>query len=150
MLFRTQMSLSAATEDGARAASIHGNRPDADYWLLQAVGNRIDVGGNATINRITVYEAVDSTSVPDSGCLAAGTCNVYAVSDILLAQDQFGCIPNGASDDQWCPTGRDVTLAGAALIGIEIEVEHNYLLGVLGSQATLTERSILRMEPREW
>lgn len=155
MLFRNYLGVSAAVKDGARAASIASNSPQADWRVLQAIKRTAAPLPDGSINRIIVFDAAmpQNANGPSAACLGSvpgSGCNSYVPADWeTYDAEKFEC--NGLPDPDWCGADRDSAFSDPtpAKIGVYIEVQHNYITGLFGDSLTLTEDAIFRIEPTE-
>ncbi len=153
MLFRNYLGVSAAVKDGARAAAIAANLPQADWTTLQAIERTAQPLPDGAIQRIVIFDASlpQNANGPSAACLNSvpGThCNSYVTSDWeTYDADKFEC--NGVPDPDWCGADRDSAFSDPtpALIGVYIEVRHAYITGLFGDGLTIDETAIFRIEP---
>ena len=127
-MMRTHLSVGTATEDGVRRASVEGKSPTADFEVLQAIRSDLVVGKD-DIERVIVYKPATIGADPPASCLAGnsvpGVCNVYIGDDLLRTKDDFGC--KSALDSSWCPTTRSDKVETPDVVGVYIEVNHEFL-----------------------
>lgn len=159
LLFRNYLGLGNAALDGVRTASVAGNDELADYRMLRALDRGAASLPRGSITKIVVWKASGPTDTLPVQCTGDvgfddGTvqCNVYGPTALSFSEAEFGCDPlaNPRPDPDrfWCPGDR-VTQLGLGLdyVGIYVEMEHEYVTGMVGSDRTLTETAILRLEP---
>jgi hypothetical protein len=79
-----------------------------------------------------------------------GVCNVYTPADLALPKADWGCRPDRNVDRYWCPTTRKVTLTGTGteFVGVWMKIDHGWVTKMFGSTTTLTDSSVIRLEPR--
>lgn len=154
MLFRDYLGVTASVKDGARAASIAANDPQADWHILQAVKRTSQAIPDGGVKKIVVFNAslAPNASGPSTACLAgtAHECNVYTPADWdTYDSDKFEC--DGGVDPNWCGKDRSSSFSdpSPALIGVYIEVEHAYITGMFGDSITLEEIAIFKIEPTD-
>ncbi len=153
LLFRNYLGVSAAVKDGARAASIASNNPQADWLVLQAIRRTSAPLPDGAIQRIIVFDASlpANANGPSADCLnlLPGTrCNAYVPTDWeTYDADKFEC--NGIPDPDWCGADRDSFFSDPtpARIGVHIEVRHDYITGLFGDSLGIEEVAIFRIEP---
>ena len=77
-------------------------------------------------------------------------CNVYRPADLARPQTDFGCLTTQSLYRYWCPTVRNVTLSGTGsdYVGVWMKIEHPWLTKMFGTTKTLTDSSVIRLEPR--
>jgi hypothetical protein len=143
-----------AVRAGARVASASGNDTYADWGILQGVRSEAIALEQKKIKYIVVYKAdafgAAPTSTCQSGTPVANVCNVYTYSDLLRPKADFGCLATKDLDRYWCPTTRKVSLSGSGTdyVGVWMKIQHPWLTKLFGSTKTLTDSSVIRLEPR--
>ena len=168
LAFRTELTVSNASQRGSRAASVGGRASTADFQIIEAVSDGLGDGGMSTIQRVIVYKAASPDDPVPAGCLAinnpvgsqgvGGICNVYgpdALTDPLLKldgtdSDSWQCA-TGARDEAWCPTTRDVSfsLGPRDYVGVYVETTHEYITGFFGNGLQIEANNVSRLEPEE-
>lgn len=158
-----------ASREGARAASVSGNSPEADFLVLRTIEHGFDAWGVENLDFIVIYHATGpDDTVPESCKLESGStpglCNQYRAIDFQLSIYDAAGDPTGhflceseALDRFWCPTDRitgigassgDVSFPdGPAYIGIYMQARHEYMTGFIGSSVLLTDDQVIRIEP---
>ena len=156
----TSHAVTGAVKAGSRTASTAVSDVEADHTILQSVSRELAglPRGKGQIVRIVVYRSTSSGQAPTSGCRAGtpatGVCNVYTAADLARPATDFGCYtgtPVVSPDRYWCPTTRKSALTGPDgppdYIGIYIQVNHQRVSGVVGSDTTLSDFAVNRLEP---
>jgi hypothetical protein len=160
LAFRQANILRTATRAAARAGSNTfaggGNGAEADLNVLLSVKAGVAAIDADDIERIVVYEAAaTSGNVPTScknhepgnglyGSPGGVNCNVYT-GDFLAALTTTW---SEAYDDGWEPETREVDgEAGTDYIGVWIEVDHAMVTGIFGSSLSITDSTVMRLEP---
>jgi hypothetical protein len=166
LLYRDSLTTNNAAHQGARAASVTGDRPEADFLVLRSIEHGIEAMGMDKLDFVVVFRADGPDDGVPASCLAssqalvpadptAPACNRYTPADFSLDIDDtsgndlgnFRC-SSSAVDRFWCPTDRETTLtANVEYVGIYVQTTHHYLTGVFGGTRTLSETRILRLEP---
>jgi hypothetical protein len=153
------LALGNTVRAGSRVASASGADLLADYGIIQAVKRESSALPRGQIQRIIVYRATEFGASPSLDCrngLSNGNtasggfpCNVYDTTDFGLSKDKWGCKTNGP-DATWCPNRRKVTLSGTGpeYIGVWMQIKHPWLTRMFGSEVILTDKSVIRLEPR--
>lgn len=158
------LALSSAVRAGSRTASASGDDLYADYNTVTRTLREAAALDEGDIQAIVIYKApgfgagpwTDPTD-PDISCTFHSVddlCNHYTASDWNRPREQWGCLastPGGASPDiDWCPTDRKVSLAdeGSDYVGVWMKIEHRWVTKMFGNVATLTDSSVIRLEPR--
>jgi len=171
LLFRTYMTLSASTQDGARTAAILGNDPGTDYEIISDVKKAMGAIPRDQILNLVVFKAVatpPSASVAPAACAnsvvrtqvtGSAPCNTYVPltdwdADLfpLVNKPLYNCTATGYSRG-YCPDTRSVAVnpdpPGPDYLGIYISVNHKYISKLFGSTKTLSETTITRLEPQK-
>ncbi len=154
------LALAHAVRAGSRVASASGNDLYADYGLVRAVARESAALRQSQIEMVVVYRANAHGEAPSPSCqggtpegsTAAGSrpCNVYYPSDFARPKNEWGCKPPPERIETWCPTSRKVTLSGTGteFIGVWMKIEHPWVTRMFGRTITLTDSSVIRLEPR--
>lgn len=172
-LFRNYLTIGNAGREGARAASVAGSAPDADFVVLRTIDHAFDAWGVENLDFVVVYHAQGPDSTLPAACKLGpvggsgslpGLCNYFTPAEFLLALDDangdptpyFRCQATSV-DRHWCPTDRDSALGavspdplfedGPAYIGVYLQAEHRYITGLFGSSKTLSIDNVIRIEP---
>jgi len=160
LAFRDSMTLSNALRSGARVGSNAGRERQADYTILKSIEAAMTEFPTARVERIIVYKASTTSSDVPAACLAIsgsggvnGSCNVYQPSDLARPLTDFGGTTtcSGTSPDRyWCPTSRQNQQAlGADYLGVWMQIRYEYVTNIFpGNGITITDRAIMRLEPR--
>jgi hypothetical protein len=168
MAWRGSLTVSNALRSGTRAAANGSESRLSDYNALVASTSAMAGIPNATITKIVIFKSNGSSGdVPEdcltasamaaggvsTGTLSAGVrCNVYGTDDLeTFTLADFGgttSCSTGAWDQVWCPTSREGSqAAGADYLGVYMEVEQAFQTGLFGSGITITDETIMRLEP---
>ncbi|MGB5755280.1 MAG: TadE/TadG family type IV pilus assembly protein [Acidimicrobiales bacterium] len=149
-----------AARSGARAVTQTGQDERADQVALRSVKATFDDRWTE-VQRVVVYEATSADGSPPTACISSGVtvspggvnCNVYVSADLadVLDESRFTDGPNCGSgkSSNWCPSVRDRGLNTADWVGVWVEYDQPWLTGLfpIGGY-TITERTVMRMEPR--
>lgn len=156
LAFNTYLGVANTSRSSARVASAMANEPEADYAILRSVVKSSSTMVRGDIQRIVVFRAATPDSQVPAACRTAtvgipNTCNVYLPANFADPDTAYGC--GGADLDRfWCPTVRKVAVTGAQgppdYIGVWVEAQHGMLTGFFGSSRTLTDQTVMRIEPR--
>lgn len=164
LLFRDNLTTNNAAQQGARAASVSGNRPDADFLVLRSVEHGLQAMDLNQLDYVIVFRASGPGDTVPTACLTASQtytggssvgCNRYVAADFLKPIDDASGVDTGnfrcsatSIDRFWCPTDRETSVsAGVEYIGIYIQTRHQFISGMFGNGKDLTETTILRLEP---
>lgn len=164
LLFRDSLTTNNAGKQAARAASVSGQRPDADYLVLRSVEHGLAAMDPTKLDMVVVFRASGPNDTVPAACLTAsqldtgpGTlaCNRYVAADLTKEIDDasgndagnFRCSPT-AVDRFWCPANRETSLSGGVeYVGIYVQTRHAFITGLFGGGRNLTDTTILRLEP---
>ena len=167
--FSSYLSVGRATTDAARAASVLGNNPTADYQIVQSIKASTAALAPSDVKKIIVFKAMNGfgSTVPaacqptvDAPIAVTGSdCNGYTGSaSFNVAEVRFGCVaPNNLSQG-YCPTSRKVAFTapqpaplppGPDYIGVYIRYNHTMLTGLFEEDHMISETVITRVEPSE-
>lgn len=159
LLFRNHLTTRNATKQGARALSVSGQRPDADYLMLRSVEHGVAAMGLGNLDYVIVFLANGPDDTVPTACRSASQadlCNRYVPADFALEIDNatggdignFRC-SGSALDRHWCPVDRGTSLTtGVDYVGLHIQTTHNFITGFFGGTRTLNRTTILRLEPQ--
>lgn len=155
LLFRDELTLAQSTRDGARAGSAYGNDYDADFKIMRTIENASTAVPPDLITRIVIFDPgpTEENGAPTDDCkngiAVVDVCNVYTPNNWADTQ-RFGCNDSNDLDKFWCPADRRVQLGNVGYIGVWIEFEHPFVTGFFGNDITLTDQTIMRIEPKEY
>lgn len=154
LAMNSYLALAHSVRAGARTASASGNEIFADYGIISTVKREASALNSTQIERIVVYKATTFGAAPTTACQngtpVAGVCNVYSRADLARPKSDFGCRTVRNLDRYWCPTTRKVTLDGdgTEYVGVWMKIEHRWVTRMFGTATTLTDSSVIRLEPR--
>lgn len=159
LVMNDDLALAHTVRAGTRVASASGNDIYADYGIIKAVVRESSALPREQIKLIVVYRATRYGEEPSASCKAgmsqtlssSGTaCNVYTPASFDIPKSRWGCLDAESLDRYWCPDDRVVArTAGPDYVGVWMKVEHEWITKMFGSVATLTDQSVIRLEPRE-
>ncbi|MCU1369589.1 MAG: hypothetical protein JWO77_783 [Ilumatobacteraceae bacterium] len=155
LVMNDYLAEASAVRAGARVASTSGSDIYTDYAILHAIDKDGAALGNDKIQLIVIYKPTTFGDAPSATCQAgssvANVCNVYRVSDLDRPETDFGCLSTQNLDRYWCPSNRKTTLVGAGTdyVGVWMKIQHPWLTKMFGSTKTLTDSSVIRIEPRK-
>jgi Flp pilus assembly protein TadG len=155
LVMNDYLAEASAVRAGARVASTSGSDIYTDYDILKAINKDGAALADERIKQIVVYKPATFGEAPTATCQAgtpvANVCNVYTVADLSRPETDFGCLTTKNLDRYWCPSIRKTTLAGAGTdyVGVWMKIEHPWLTKMFGSTKTLTDSSVIRIEPRK-
>lgn len=157
LTLRDKMTVTAATRSGARVGSSIGRERFADYDLIQSVRaglSRIDPND---VLVLVVFKPDAAGGMP-AACASTsvnGVCNRYTGTDVqTLVQSDFAGSNNctgGSPDRRWCPMdrGRDLSAAdGPEWLGVYVEVLHRTSAAAFLPDRVISDKVVMRLEPR--
>jgi hypothetical protein len=159
LAFKDYLTAANMSRTGARVASAAANDALADQRALAALDRASAAVARNAIQRIVIWRAAGVDDQVPSVCVTSPTgvatgavrCNVYGPADIGRAPADFGCGPT-SPDRFWCPRDRKVAQTGPGgppdLVGVWVKIRHDYLTRMVGSSVELTNRTVMRLEPR--
>lgn len=148
------LGLANTVRGGARTASASGNNVYSDYGILQSMKREASAIERTKIKFMVVYKPSAFGEAPSQTCQqgtpVTGVCNVYLSGDLNRPESDFGCRPDRNLDRFWCPSSRVVSLSGSGseYVGVWMKIEHPWLTKMFGDVKTLTDSSVIRLEPR--
>lgn len=155
LVMNDYLAEASAVRAGARVASTSGSDIYTDYAIIQAINKDGAALPDDRIKLIVVYKPTTFGEAPSATCQAGtavtGVCNVYKVTDLTRPESDFGCLTTQSLDKYWCPSNRKTTLSGTGTdyVGVWMKIEHPWLTKMFGSTKTLTDSSVIRIEPRK-
>ncbi len=139
--FMNWNAIHGASREGARAGSVAGANPNADYQILQEIKGRLRPS-IAKVNYVIVFKATTTTDDPPANCLSAAgallrgvldTCNIYYFSDFARPDTDFGNGTVTAADALWPAISRLDSVDNADKLGVHISTDHRTLTGIIPS-----------------
>jgi hypothetical protein len=155
--YKDKLALSNAVTSGARTGSAAADDGLADYNILHAVEKGLSAAPRSSIQYIVIFNAGGPDGVPATSCKSGipvdGKCNVYTPADFDEDQAHFGCKIAYDLDRFYCPSTRKVALTVANggppdVIGVWIKMQHAYYTKFIAESVTLTDQSVITVEPR--
>jgi Flp pilus assembly protein TadG len=156
-IWKDDLALANATRSAARVGAAAGKDQYADYNILQQIKSGTSALPANVIQRVIVWEANTTTTPPTQCKTAVGGyaqlsppvyCNVYTGTEVAsLTQASFASTCTGTGS-YWCWSTRLNTQAGPPdYVGVYIQIDHKYITKILGTTRTLSDASIMRIEP---
>ncbi len=149
LVFKDYLTVANTTRAGARVGSAAGRDASADFDILQAV--KAAIGGVSTqdIVKVVVFKSNTNGDMLNTTCTTASvasSCNVYTAADMGLSAS---ALTASGKSNFWAPTSReDRQSVGADYLGIWVRVDHPFVTKMFGSTFTLTDKTVMRIEPR--
>jgi hypothetical protein len=120
-----------------------------------------------TINRVVVYKATSTGAPTNANCLTmippaggtgvTGACNIYSATQLNNLDTNylthFGttdtACSSGAWDKYWCPLDRKSNQGDPPdYVGVYANFTYESWTGIVPSTITMTERLVMRIEPK--
>ncbi len=159
LLFRSYLTTTTASSEAARAASVASGGPTADYLILQSMAHGLAPQNGDNMIKMVVYDAPDANAEVPAACLngpVTDLCNYYTpplVALPYLDEDGHRTPHWGCGDDSvdkfFCPLDRNTSAEppGPGYVGVYVETRHQYLTGFFGTERTLRDTTVVRIEP---
>ena len=152
--FRDYLTLSNAASTGARQAGIQGNSASADWNIIVAIKEASGAMPLSQITRIAIFKASSPTAGLPTNCDTGGVanCNSYdattvaSVSAAIAQPASWGNCTGPTS--YYCPTSRIVSASNPDYLGVWVQIVHPWITGLFGKTITMTQTSIIRLEPQ--
>lgn len=172
LVMRDYVSITSASRSGARIASANAGAgpqkcdvgPPAETGtecsntgapeLAKLAANAIQTQSSAlnkdTINYMLIYKANSNgfpgglsgwSSDPVSDCRSAGSCVEYVW---VKASDKFKYV---AGNGTWTSTTINACVSNSDSVGVYLNARHPYITNIFGSSITISDRTIMRLEP---
>ncbi len=168
MAWRENNNLGAAVRAANRMAASLGDSRSTDYNSLQAYRSVMSRATGVTVDRVVVYKATGSDGSPSSGsCLTTaatatgtgvnGACNIYSATQLsnlgATYLTNFGTTDTACAgtawDRYWCPVTRNADQGDPPdYVGVYAVVTYKSWTKLLPTTVTLTDRSVMRIEPK--
>ncbi|MGZ4760001.1 MAG: TadE/TadG family type IV pilus assembly protein [Acidimicrobiales bacterium] len=152
--FRDYLTLSNAASTGARQAGIQGNAASADWNIILAVKDAANAMPLSQITRIAIFKAATPTAGLPANCDTGGVagCNSYDAATVASVKTTATMPASWANctgpDSYYCPTGRSVSASNPDYLGVWVQIVHPWITGLFGKSITMTQTSIIRLEPQ--
>jgi hypothetical protein len=172
MGYRERINMSSAVRSTARQATNLGEARQADYEALKGYVSVMARAKNIQTNRVVIYRAAAGGAPFVASCLTtvpaettgAGTddeCNIYSATQLSTLgasyTTHFGgvapdlddeCSPT-AWDRRWCPVERKSDQGDPPdYLGVYMNVSYESYTRLLPSTVTMTDRAVMRIEPK--
>jgi hypothetical protein len=168
MGWREATNNSGATRAAARSVTNVGSQRSADWSALTTFTTNVARSKNIKVNRVVIYKtaAADGdptdptclTTVPPSGGTGkSGACNIYSEAQLNSLDSNylthFGtsdtACATSAWDHYWCPLSRKSNQGDPPdYVGVYANFTYTSWTGLLPTTITMTERVVMRIEPK--
>ncbi|MGE0796123.1 MAG: TadE/TadG family type IV pilus assembly protein [Acidimicrobiia bacterium] len=143
MAFKSSLTVTSATRSGARTASALPRESNFHEATANAVARSVSTLPDGAVEELWIYKAgtngypVGKTSF-DAGC---SSCTVWDYDD---ANELF--VDRGTSS--WNPSSQNACAGTGDSVGIYVKMEHNFVTGLFGADMTITDHTVMRLEPK--
>lgn len=146
LAFKDSLSVSSATRSGARTASAEPRTTTYAVDTAAAVTKVLTALPSNGPQQLWIYKA-DANGMPDSGSFSTQctTCVIYNWDPSTRSWNTASPVKNN-----WPATGvggQNACAGTADSIGIWVKATHKMLTGFFGSTSTLTDHTVMRLEP---
>lgn len=145
LLFRNSHTINNASRSGARVGSALPRAADYQNAVAEAVA--ASIRGNlpsGSVERLVIYKADATTGEPVDGTFTScSTCWKYdwdGPTETWVLADLIAQWP--AADQSACGS-----LADTDYVGVYVEGSYSWATGLFGADKTLTEKTVMRLEP---
>jgi hypothetical protein len=163
LLMRDNVSVSSAVRTGARIASAEAGAgpascptspsppppcsPTSAPKLAQDAADAVQRAGSAMpkdqIDEMWIYKS-DSSGFPGTATtLATSSCSSNCVKYTWVAANDRFQYASGT----WTSTTIGACAGSSDAVGVIIKAHHNYLFGMFGTSAAVTDRAVMQFEP---
>jgi len=163
LLMRDNVAISSAVRTGARIASAEAGggaascpttpsppppcSPTSAPKLAQDAADAVQRAGSAmpkdNVDEMWVYKANSSGLPGTATSLSSATCSSDCVKYVwVAANDRFQY-----SSGTWTSTSIAACIGSSDAVGVVIKAHHNYLFGMFGTSASMSDRAVMQFEP---
>ncbi|HEX7094803.1 MAG TPA: TadE family protein [Acidimicrobiales bacterium] len=140
MVFSDMQTVGASTRAGARAAVAYSRQANYDVQAVNAVASALTARTSGTPIEMWIYKVGSSGNDPASpGC--SSQCQHYLWNDATKSWDlQPGSV--------WAYDDMNACTLPLDELGVRVRVKHHMLTGLFGDSITLTDTTVMRLEPQ--
>ncbi len=145
LVFKDLQTTYSATRSGARIASAEARNTNYQTSTVNAVSTSLAAIPKSNWRELWIYKA-DSAGMPPSGnfTTCSGKCVRYLwdnSSGTWVKQTGSDWPATGANSQYACASGPDS-------LGVYVKVNHPMISGMFGTTKTLTDKTVIKLEPR--
>jgi hypothetical protein len=167
MAWRESLNLASAVRSGARQVTNAGDVRPADYLALQGFQSTMERARNVEVGRVSIYRTTSADGAPTNAtCLTTvppvggtgvnGACNIYSRPQLeslgasyLTNFGPANACGGSAWDRYWCPLNRNADQGDPPdYVGFFARVTYTSYTGLLPTTITLSDRAVMRIEPK--
>ncbi|MDY7100571.1 MAG: TadE family protein [Actinomycetota bacterium] len=144
LLFRSTLTFSNAVRSGVRTAVALPRVDGYEISTAQAVAAALDGIGDDSVDTLTVYRADPDSGEPVTGDFDTCSTDCWRFDWNPATREFVPIAGTGwpASEQAACGSEEDTDF-----LGVHIKGKYSFVTGFFGVDQTLTERSIMRLEP---
>jgi Flp pilus assembly protein TadG len=153
-VLKDYQALASATRSGARTASAEPRLAGFDTDASKAVATAMSsLQGNDTPQKLEIYWADSTTGLPWSSAAKAADEALPNSSCYRCSYYTWNAATSGwtAVTQTWPATGsasaEDACVGAEDTLGVFLQVSHKMFTGMFGTTKTLTDRTLIRLEP---
>ncbi len=143
LIFKDQQTIYSATRSGARIASAEARNTNYQTNTVDAVTTALAAIPQSNWRELWIYKA-SSSGMPPSGNFT--TCSGACVKYVWTAG---AWVKQSGSD--WAATGTNSQYACSGnpdSLGVYLKIDHSMISGMFGNTKTLTDKTIIKLEPQ--
>jgi hypothetical protein len=143
MAFKDSLTVASATRTGARTASALPRSASFHTATVDAVREAVEALPDGAVEELWIYKA-GNDGLPvgrtdfSSGCSSCTQWNWDDATDTFVS----------ASPATWNPLTQDACAGTGDSVGIYLKVNHDFVTALFGSDMTLTDHTVMRLEPK--
>ncbi|MBK9181034.1 MAG: pilus assembly protein [Acidimicrobiales bacterium] len=150
--FKNGGMVSQSSRAAARAFAAEPRSDEAADAARFAAEDALNSLVSATPLNLYLYRANPTTGQPcsNSGCTGSSTVSAVCTSGstwCLSYTWNAGTSDFVLSGGSWPPSSRNACLATADSVGAQVSARYNFFTNFFGSSTTLTDRTMMRLEP---
>jgi Flp pilus assembly protein TadG len=141
MAFKNAMSVTSATRAGARAGVAMPRNTDYDDAIVSAVQTSVKALSSADIQELWIYKA--GTNGKPAGYSDFSGCSSTECYRYTWNGSAFVAVAGYS----WIGSTQNACGGEADELGVYLKVRHHFITGMFGSDRTLTDSTVMRLEP---
>ena len=141
MAFKNALTVSSATRSGARAGVARPRTADYQDAIVTSVETALDALSSGDPEELWIYQAGADGYPVGYGDFSG--CNATRCLRYTWDGEEFQPVAGYS----WAGATQNACGAEADELGVYLRTEHHFVTGVFGSDRTLTDRTVMRLEP---
>ena len=142
--FHESAAIASAARAGARSASALPKNGTFAQAAADAASSQLQGVPSNAPKAIWVFRVAPGTNGPIGPLGACTDCQGYAWN---ATAKRFDTATELTGSNPWLPTSQNACAGQSDEIGVEVQLDHQYLFGVFGSSKALNRTAIMRLEP---